>query len=88
MSALWSETFDPLIQNRMQMLTHPQDYFRFVDPALATSFVKFRCRGVDPWLKVGEEVVRLTSLNPVLEKEFQKTKKQAAEGWHLEIRSP
>lgn len=83
-----SASFDPLIQNRMQMLTHPQDYFRFVDPKLATSFVKFRCRGVDPWLKVGEEVVRLTSLNPVLEKEFQKTKKQAAEGWPLEIRSP
>lgn len=81
-----SNSQDPLIQKRMKMLSHPDDYYRLVSKEEANLFVKFRCRGIDPWIKLGENTVRLTSINKDLEETLHQTKKMASEGWPLEIR--
>ncbi len=76
---------DPLIQSRMQMLTHPHDYFRFVRPDQADLLIRFRCRGIDPWIRQGEEIVRITSVQDDLKDAFQKTRDQALNGWSLQL---
>ncbi len=76
---------NPFIQEQMHMLFHPHDYFRTVDPAKATHFVKFRCRGIDPWVKQNGEIVRLYSIDPELEKEFQALKETSLKGWPILI---
>ncbi len=77
---------DPIIQNKMHMVTHHDDYFRMVTPAQATVMVKFKCRGIDPWIKQDGKVMRLSELVPELAEALQKTKDKAAAGWPIEIR--
>lgn len=87
---VWDEllhSYDPLIRNRMNMIHHPNDYFQIVSPADATLFVKFKCRGIDPWIKLESNLVRLTSLDPNLAELFQKSMKQAKMGWPVKIQS-
>lgn len=74
---------DPLIQKQMLMLNHPHDYFRFVEPSQTTIRIKFRCRGVDPWIEKEDQIVRLTSLDNDLAESFRKTKAKATEGWSI-----
>lgn len=82
-----SSSQDPLIKNRMTMLAHPDEYYRIVPRDEATIFVKFRCRGIDPWIKHEGKTVRLTSIDPQLAAALQTTQEKAAEGWPLQIQS-
>ncbi len=74
---------DLLIRKRMQMIQQPKDYYRLVNPSEATTFVKFRFRGIDPWIAHKGEVVRLTSVDKELAQEFQSLKEQAMQGWPM-----
>jgi hypothetical protein len=76
---------NPLIEKQMQMIRNPNQYFHFVHPMQANIFIKFRCRGIDPWMKKNRQLVRLTSLNPTLSKAFQRTKQQSIKGWPVKI---
>lgn len=78
---------DPLIQDRMHRVIHPNDYFSFTAPDQATTIVKFRFRGIDPWIKQGEEIVRLSSIDKELAEAFYATKEKATKGWPLVIPS-
>lgn len=49
----------------------------------ATLFVKFRCRGVDPWIVVDDGVVRLSSIDRELARAYEQTKERAALGWPI-----
>ena len=77
---------DPLIQQCLYMLFHPDDYYRIVQPGEASIFIKFRCRGIDPWILHEGKPVRLSSIDPELKEAFQRTKEKAAAGWPVEIR--
>lgn len=86
--AIWdrlSASPDPLIQKQMQMLRSPTQYFRIVNATKATMFLKFKCRGIDPWIKKNGQIVRLTSLNPTLSEALHKTKKRSIDGWPIEM---
>ncbi len=78
---------DPLIQTYMQMLSHPHDYYRVVGPDQANIFVKFKSRGIDPWIIQEGRIARLTSIDAELQEAFSKTKEKSLSGWPLEIRS-
>lgn len=78
-------TQDPFIVKRMEMVAHPDSYYHHVTPSQANLFVKFRCRGVDPWIRCGTESVRLTSLDPKLEEELFTLKDSASKGWPILI---
>ncbi len=79
-----SASKDPLIQERMQMLSCPIRYFRFVSPPQAKLIIPFKCRGIDPWVKEGDKIERLSSMDSAFREAFQKTKKQSLEGWSVE----
>lgn len=76
---------DPLIRTKMHLVHYPDVSYRLVEPAQAKQFVKFRFRGIDPWILQGGKIVRLTSIDVELADMFQKTKEKAAAGWPLEI---
>lgn len=78
---------DPLIQTYMQMLSHPHDYYRVVGPDQANIFVKFKSRGIDPWIIQEGRIARLTSIDAELQEAFSKTKEKSLSGLPLEIRS-
>jgi len=77
----------PNIQNKMLMLANPNEYYRFVDPSQATILVKFKCRGIDPWIKLDDKIERLSRIDSKLAEALQKTKEKAAAGWSIEIRA-
>jgi hypothetical protein len=80
-----STSKDPLIQTKMAMVLDPHSHFRHTEPLQANTFVKFRCRGIDPYIRQEEAIERLTALDPEIAALFQQTKKRAAEGWQLEL---
>lgn len=82
---LLSLSEDPYIQSRMQRLERPHQYYEVTHPDEALMFLPFRCRGIDPWIKEGGKIVRLTSIYPELEKAFQKTKALSLHGWPVKI---
>ncbi|MBS3904633.1 MAG: HD domain-containing protein [Simkania sp.] len=86
--AIWNRLLnaqDPFIQNRMQMVNFPGQYCRIVDPAQAHSYVQFKCRGINPWVKQNGKIIRLTSIRPELEEALQKMRRQSSEGWPVEF---
>ncbi len=88
--AVWnklSSSKDSYIQQRMHMIANCNDYFRWVDPQDADLLVKFRCRGIDPWVYYQGQIVRLTLLDTQLGRELDTLRKQAAEGWPIKLYS-
>ncbi len=83
-----SSSQNPFIQNRMEMIQSPDAYCCLVHPAQANMFIKFKCRGIDPWIRQGDEIIRLTSIHEELKEELERIKKQSLEGWPIEIRVP
>lgn len=76
---------DPFIQKRMKMLENPTYYCLFVDPSEADIFVRFRCRGIDPWVLHEGSLVRLTETDPDLLQKFHLVKEHAAKGWPIQF---
>src|SRR5579885_1368614 len=72
---------DEYIQKRMHMVLHATQYFKWVDPADADVLVKFRCRGIDPWVLHKGQIIRLSIIDADLAHEIDVVKKRANEGW-------
>ncbi len=77
---------DPFIQERMHRIAHPNHYFKLVDPKEAEIFIKFKCRGIDPWIVYDGQTIRLSYIDSDLAKELETVKKRAAEGWPIVYR--
>ncbi len=80
-----AHTQDPFIQKRMDMVTHSTNYFKWVDPSEADVLIKFRCRGIDPWVLNNDQIVRLTLVDNELAHELELVKKRAADGWPIKF---
>lgn len=78
---------DPIIQTKMRMLATPDEYFQLVEANEASTFVKFRCRGIDPWIQQDGALVRLTQLDVNLEEALRQVKERSLIGWPIEIRT-
>lgn len=76
---------NPFIQEKIHQLFHPFDYFQLVEPEQASLHAQFRCRGIDPWIAQGEEIVRFTSVNEDLKQEFERTQQLSVEGWPIRL---
>jgi hypothetical protein len=79
---------DPFIQERMFMVANSDHYFEPVDPKDADFFVKFKCRGIDPWVTWNGQTIRLSLMDSDFSKEMELVKKQAAEGWPITLLIP
>ncbi len=90
-SAIWDRLTaanDPTIQKQMEMIRTPSQYVRPADPLKAHRFLKFKCRGIDPWIKHERKIVRLTSLSPSLKEALQGIQRRSIEGWPVTIYTP
>ncbi|HEX2579338.1 MAG TPA: HD domain-containing protein [Rhabdochlamydiaceae bacterium] len=76
------------IKKQMEMVRSPSQYFSLVDPTAAETFIKFRCRGIDPWIKESGHITRLSSLNPAFKEAFQRIKQRSIEGWPVRLYAP
>lgn len=76
---------DPFIQKRMNMIANWKSYFKWVDPSEADVLVKFRCRGIDPWVIHDNQIIRLSFIDMEYAKEFALVKQRAAEGWPIKL---
>lgn len=76
---------DPLIASRMEMLAHFNDYYRLTDPSQTEFFIKFKCRGVNPWIKLEDKIFRLSSIDKEYGEALQNMLEKASRGWPLEI---
>ena len=69
----------------MIRLKFPKNFFERVDPSHANQFIKFRCRGVDPWVLQEGKVSRLSAADCAFSSEFQAVKRQAERGWPVSL---
>lgn len=74
---------DPVIRELMGKLADPARFFRLVPRSDANLIIPFKCRGIDPWVKEGGGVARLSAIDPEFETEFQKTRRLSLEGWSI-----
>ena len=80
-----SKSQDLLIQDRMQKLLFPDQYYHLVETEKADLLIPFKNRGIDPWIKHNQRTVRLTSLNPALNEALQIMKQRSASGWPVKF---
>ena len=76
---------DPFIQERMEMAFHADRYFHLTEPTQAHKYIKAKFSGIDPWMRHEGKIVRLTSLDETLAKEFHATKEKMGQGWRVQI---
>lgn len=83
-----SSSKDFFIQERMRMIANPTHYFQLVEPKDAEIFVKFKCRGIDPWVMYNGEIIRLSLIDSDLAREIEIVKKRGSEGWPVQLLNP
>lgn len=66
------------IRERMQKIESPHRYCAVGEPSTTTFY--FKCRGVDPWVKQKDEIVRLTSIDPKFKEELESLRARAKKG--------
>ena len=72
---------NPQIQEKMQIVLHPENYYSLVDPSESDLVVKSKFRGIDPWILSDGKLMRLTELDPILSEEYRSVKKKMESGW-------
>ena len=80
-----SQSQDLEIQRRMVKLASPNKFFKLVDHTEAHVMVKFRYRAIDPWVLHEGKAVRLSTLDPIIEREFVSVREVAVRGWPLQF---
>lgn len=79
------QSTDPFIQEKMKMVLKTSSYYKLVSPDKADLIIRPKFRGIDPWIRIDSKLVRLTTLDPVLAKEYQETKETLAKGWAIQL---
>jgi len=73
---------DPHIQKKMDIIIQPNKHYKMVDSS-ADIIVKFRCRGIDPWVEHQGQIMRLSAIDPAIAQEFEALKAKANIGWPI-----
>lgn len=85
--AVWQKlcgSKDPFIVLRIRAIFNKHEFFQLVENEKdADDVIKSKFRGIDPYVLWKGKVVRLTSIDHELEKEFQKNKKEVKKGWAI-----
>ncbi|MBS0619981.1 MAG: HD domain-containing protein [Verrucomicrobia bacterium] len=74
---------DESLLHFLDKLARPKQYFRVVTEAESSERIKFRCRGIDPWVEDG--TVRLSDLVPEYKKALNALKERASIGWLVQM---
>lgn len=82
---LLTASADPFIQQRMEMLRFPDAYYQVVDPIDTQIFLRYKSRGIDPWISQAGSIVPLTSLNSELKEALEQMKLRALRGWPVRL---
>lgn len=84
---LQSDDFE--IRTKMNMIINSSHYFFIVDPLEADFVVKSKFRGIDPWIHVEGNTVRLTTFDEAYGTEFYRVKERMEKtGWGIRVCSP
>jgi uncharacterized protein len=78
---------DPEIQKMFRQIQTPYSYFDLVSDKDREMHVKMKFRGVDPWIRQKNRVVRLSDIDVELAKEYQNTKELMDKGWSIRLKS-
>ncbi len=76
---------DAQLQLIIQKILNYNDYFMVVDNDDYDTIVKGKFRGINPWVKQGEQLVRLTELDEDFRKEFFEVKDRMQAGWRIKF---
>lgn len=76
---------DPLIQKKMLQVLNADKYFHIVDRQESDLIIGSKFRGIDPIIKLENQLVRLSSLDPQIHREFLLVKQMVKEGWPVKL---
>lgn len=88
--AIWEKLnhiSDGVVQNLFAKIFNAKDHFSLVKKEEADIHPKMKFRGIDPWIKQGNTIVRLTALDPEFGKEYAQVKKEMEAGWPIRLKS-
>jgi len=74
---------DNELKTIMNKLMHYNNYFKTVDDDNFDTLVKGKFRGVNPLIKIDNQIMRLTELDSNFNNEFYKVKQQMESGWRI-----
>ncbi|MBI2743801.1 MAG: hypothetical protein HYX48_07795 [Chlamydiales bacterium] len=74
---------DPHIQKMMAQIATAESHFTLVERGEADLHVKRKFRGVDPWIRMGDRLVRLTAIDEEIRLEYERVKTVMREGWQI-----
>lgn len=74
---------NPNIKEYLKKLHSVHDYFKIVDPCEACHFIKFKNRGIDPWVLFEGQCVRLCSIDEEVARAYEELREKSAIGWPI-----
>lgn len=74
---------DFYIQDLFKKIFNPHKYYDLVDSTKADLQPKMKFRGVDPWIKQGNTIMRLTQLDKELKKKYVLVGEKMSLGWPI-----
>lgn len=77
---------DPIVQNLFGKILNANEQFYLGKKEDADLNPKMKFRGIDPWIKKGNEIIRLSALDPEFGKEFQQVKSEMEQGWAIKLK--
>lgn len=83
-SIIWDRLInseDPVIREKMCILTRAEAYFQLVDPSEADFIIKSKFRGINPLILIDGDIKRIISIDPLLSEEYQSMKETISRGW-------
>ena len=76
---------DPFIRSRINLIYKTKQLYTLVKPHEADIYVKTKFWGFDPLIQHQGKLVRLTSMRPLLAKEYQTVKDRIADGFAIKL---
>lgn len=78
----------PKIQDCLYKIFHPSEFFCLVDHDEADFAVYSKFRGINPWVVINGQKVRLLSTDATLADEYASVREKMAQGWQIKITTP
>ena len=78
----------PEIQSNFSRILYPYRHFDLVSRQEAEIHAKMKFRGIDPWIRKGEKIVRLSTIDSEMAQEFESVKALMEKGWSIKLKKP
>ncbi|HSW86703.1 MAG TPA: HD domain-containing protein [Rhabdochlamydiaceae bacterium] len=74
---------DPYIRDRMHWIKHSEEYYHLVNIEEAQIHARMKFRGIDPWIKLNNQIKHLSDIDPEIANEFTQMKQFMDAGWGI-----